>query len=60
MTPMKFTYNAEDIFEDIPDDPDNIIMKFPEELLKEAGWKEGDTLDIQIEDGTITVTKING
>lgn len=60
MQPMKYTYNAEDIFEDIPGDPENVIMKFPEELLKEVGWKEGDTLDIQIEDGTITVTKVNG
>lgn len=60
MQPMKYTYNAEDIFEDIPDDPDNIIMKFPEELLQAMGWKEGDTLDIKVEDGTVTVTKVNG
>lgn len=60
MEPMKYTFNVEDIFEEIPDDPDNIIMKFPEELLKAMGWKEGDTLDIQVEDGSITVTKING
>ena len=60
MQPMKYTYNAEDIFEDIPDDPNNIIMKFPEELLQAMGWKEGDTLDIKVEDGTVTVTKVNG
>ena len=57
---MKYTYNAEDIFEDIPGDPDNIIMNFPEELLQAMGWKEGDTLDIQVEDGKVTVTKIDG
>lgn len=57
---MKLTYNVEDIFQDIPGDPDNVIMKFPPELLEEAGWKEGDTLNIQIEDGVITVTKVNG
>jgi formylmethanofuran dehydrogenase subunit D len=57
---MKYIYNTEDIFEDIPGDPDNVIMKFPEELLKEVGWKEGDTLDIKIEDGSVTVTKVNG
>ncbi len=54
------TYNVEDIFEDIPGDPDNVILKFPPELLEQAGWKEGDTLDIQIKDGSITVKKVNG
>lgn len=57
---MKHIYNVEEIFEEIPGDPDNVILKFPEELLKEAGWNEGDTLNIKIEDGTITVTKIDG
>jgi formylmethanofuran dehydrogenase subunit D len=57
---MKKVYNAEDIFEDIPGDPDNVILKFPPELLEQAGWKEGDTLDIKVEDGAITVTKVNG
>lgn len=56
----KLIYNAEDIFEDIPGDPDNVILKFPPELLEQAGWKEGDTLDIKLEDGAITVTKVNG
>jgi formylmethanofuran dehydrogenase subunit D len=56
----KLIYNAEDIFEDIPGDPDNVILKFPPELLEQAGWKEGDTLDIKVEDGAITVTKVNG
>jgi hypothetical protein len=53
-----FTFNAEDIFEDIEGDPDNVIMKFPPELLEVTGWKEGDTLDITIEDGSIVVKKV--
>jgi hypothetical protein len=57
---MKYTFNVEDIFEDIPGDPDNVILKFPPELLEQAGWKEGDTLNIVVEDGAITVTKIDG
>lgn len=52
-----FTYNAEDIFEDIPGDPDNVIMKIPPEILEKNGWKEGDTLTIKLEDGAITITK---
>jgi hypothetical protein len=57
---MKYTFNVEDIFEDIPGDPDNVILKFPPELLEQAGWKEGDTLNIVVEDGAITVTKVDG
>jgi hypothetical protein len=51
------TFKAEDIFEEIPGDPDNIIMKFPPEIIEGTGWKEGDTLDITVENGAIIVSK---
>ena len=54
----KFVFTAEDIFQDIPGDPDNVLMKFPDEVLALTGWKEGDTLDIKIEDGKIIVNKV--
>ena len=54
----KLTFNAEDIFEDIPGDPDNVIMKLPPELLEHTGWKDGDTLNIEIEDGSIVISKV--
>jgi len=60
MQNMRYTYNAEELFEDIPGDPDNVILKFPPELLETVGWNEGDTLEIKVEDGAMTVTKING
>ena len=53
----KFIFTAEDIFQEIDGDPDNVIMKFPDEVLALTGWKEGDTLDIKVEDGKIIVTK---
>lgn len=53
----KFIFTAEEIFEDIPGDPENCMMKFPDEVLAITGWKEGDTLDIKVEDGKIIVTK---
>ena len=52
-----FTYTAEDIFEDIPGDPDNVMMKIPPEILERNGWKEGDTLTVNLEDGAIIITK---
>lgn len=57
MQPMQYTYNAEDIFEDIDGDPDNILMKIPQEILDHNGWKEGDELTITIEDGAIVISK---
>ena len=51
------TYKAEDIFEDIPGDEENVLMTIPPEILEQMGWKEGDTLVIQSEDGKISISK---
>jgi formylmethanofuran dehydrogenase subunit D len=53
----KLTFLAEEIFEDIPGDPDNVIMKIPPEICEAQGWKEGDTLTIKVEDGTMVISK---
>ena len=53
----RLIFKAEEIFEDIPGDPDNVIMKLPPELLERMGWLEGDTLDITVEDGAISIKK---
>jgi hypothetical protein len=54
---MKTTYLAEEIFEEIPGDPDNVLLKFPPELVEQAGWKEGDTLTITLVDGALSIQK---
>jgi hypothetical protein len=51
------TFKVEEIFEDIPGDPDNVLMKIPPQLLERNGWKEGDTLNITLEDGAILIEK---
>lgn len=56
----KFTFNVEDIFEEIPGDPENCLLKIPPEVLELAGWKEGDTLDINVENGQLILKKIDG
>jgi hypothetical protein len=53
----KLTFTAEEIFEEIPGDPDNVILKFPPAILEQTGWKEGDSLDIKLENGSILITK---
>jgi hypothetical protein len=50
-------FAAEDLFKEIPGDPDNVMLQFPNEVLKITGWKEGDTLDIRVEDGKLIVKK---
>ncbi len=51
-------FNVEDIFEEIPGDPDNVIMKIPPEVLEHTGWKEGDILNVSVdEEGRLTLTK---
>ena len=52
-----FTFNAEDIFTDIPDDPDNVNMTIPPEILEKMGWKEGDVLSVEWSEGQIVLSK---
>ena len=45
------------ILEEDPETGD-LILPFPEDMLKEVGWKEGDTLDWgDNKDGTFSITK---
>ena len=53
----RLTFSVEDIFEEIPGDPENVLLKFPPEILEQTGWKEGDSLNIKLENGAIVVTK---
>ena len=55
-----WTYKVEDIFEDIPDDPENIHMKIPEDVAKEVGLEPGDPIKILWGDqGTIIIQKLD-
>jgi hypothetical protein len=54
------TYKAEDIFEDIPGDTDNVLMKIPPEISERMGWQTGDTLRIKVlEDGAVSIEKVD-
>ena len=56
---MKFTYTAEDIFEDIEGDEDNVLMNIPPEVMDAAGLEPGDTIRIEMGDqGSIIITKV--
>jgi hypothetical protein len=52
-------YNVDEIFEDDPENPDNVLMKIPDEIAERMGWNPGDTLKITWEDGVVSITKVD-
>ena len=56
MNPKK-TYLVEELFEDIPGDPDNVILKIPQEICDAQGWVEGTELDVTAEEGLLRLRK---
>ena len=54
---MSKTYKYEELFQDIPDDPDNILMTIPPEICEEAGLKPGDVVNVKVENGSLFITK---
>lgn len=53
-----WTFKAEEIFEDIDGDKENVNMNIPLEVMEKMGWKEGDTLRILLGDqGTVIIEK---
>lgn len=54
-----WTFKAEEIFSDIPNDPKNVNMKIPEEVAQKVGLKPGDNIKVLWGDkGTIKIEKI--
>jgi bifunctional DNA-binding transcriptional regulator/antitoxin component of YhaV-PrlF toxin-antitoxin module len=52
------TYKVEDIFEDIEGDDKNVLMNIPPEVSEKMGWVPGDVLKINVEEGVISITKV--
>lgn len=52
------TYRVEELFEDIPDDPDHVLFNIPPEMILETGWKEGDTLSFECVGGALYIKKV--
>ena len=49
------TYNYKEIFEDIPGDPDNVLVKIPPQDLAFMDWREGDIVEARSEDGSLVL-----
>ena len=50
------TYNYNEIFEDIPGDPDNVLVKIPPQDLAFMDWREGDIVEARSEDGSLVLS----
>ncbi len=55
---MNKIYLVEELFEDIPGDPDNVLFTIPPEVCEKAGFVPGDTLHIEVIDGQLMIKKI--
>lgn len=55
---MTKTYLAEELFQEIPGDPENILLNIPPEICKEANLNPGDTVDIRVENGSMIISKV--
>jgi hypothetical protein len=54
-----WTFKAEDIFEDIPGDNDNVNMSIPPEVAEAVGLVPGDPIKISLGDqGTVIIEKL--
>tara|TARA_B100000497_G_C7364634_1_gene235861 strand:+ start:87 stop:308 length:222 start_codon:yes stop_codon:yes gene_type:complete len=56
----QYEYKVEDIFEDIPNDPKNVKMTIPPEIMEQVGLESGDTIKISYGDqGTLIIEKVD-
>ena len=53
------TVSYEDLFEEIPDDPDNVLMNIPPEVCKAANLKPGDTVTVVQQGNSLVIKKVS-
>lgn len=52
------TYLVEEIFQDIPDDPENILMTIPPEICEKLNLVPGDSVKIDVQNQQMTISKV--
>lgn len=56
---MTRTYTREELFKDIPGDPDHILLTIPAEFTDSLGWKENDEITVRLDGDSLYFEKIN-
>ena len=60
MTEQTRTYKYEEVFEEDPNDPENVLLNIPPEICEEVGLEPGDPIRILLGDqGTLIIEKVN-
>lgn len=55
----RYVYKQEDIFQEIENDPENVNMTIPPEIMERMGWKAGDRIKVLVGDqGTVIIEKV--
>jgi hypothetical protein len=52
------TYPVNEIFQNIENDKENVLMNIPPEIAEEMGWVPGDVLKIEILDSGVSISKV--
>lgn len=56
---IKLVLNSKEVFSPDPDNPEQMIMALPPEIVASAGFNEGDEIKVSLGDqGTIILEKI--
>ena len=50
-------YKYEDLFQEIPGDEENVVLTLPDDVMASASFKEGDEVDVTIENNCIVIKK---
>jgi|SaaInlV_100m_DNA_5_1039725.scaffolds.fasta_scaffold20235_3 hypothetical protein len=53
-------YKYEDLFSIDPDDPENVILTIPPEIMEAKGWHEGTRIHLSVGDrGSLIITDLD-
>lgn len=45
------------VLQEDPDDPESLILEFPDEMLAELGWQAGDVLVWEVKEDQVIIRK---
>jgi hypothetical protein len=53
------SYRVEDIFEDDPDNSDNVLLTIPPDIIEKTGWVENTKLEYEVKDKVLILRKVD-
>jgi hypothetical protein len=53
-------YKVEEIFKDSADNPDEVVMTIPPEIMERMGWGEGTVIRVENTKHGLTITAVEG